>query len=272
MLDRTRRPDGRSDGSDPQDQAAGLRRLFAPAESQWLPILLAPGPQMADSRWLAHFASAWAEQGARTLVVDAARAQIGAAFGLRVRYDLAHAFNGDCRPAEVCVQVNPNLRILPAARALQDGRGSEASHRFEAGVRALAAGADCALLLLPTPHRALLAGFSGATGYSDLIVLVGAGAQAYSRALDTIRTALSAAQIDTFRLLFQGMDAACAGSLYSRLAAAAAGGLGARVSDAGNVDDPEAIQRLARVVRCRSTRGGVRTRGEKRRTAVETVS
>jgi hypothetical protein len=273
MLDRARRPVGRSPRAIPQDQAAGLRRLFAPPEPHWLPILLAPGREAADPRWLAHFAGAWAEQGARTLVVDAARAQVGAAFGLRVRYDLAHAFNGDCRPAEVCVQASENLRILPAARALdQNRRGPAAAHRFEAGVRALAAGADCALLLLPTTHRAVLAGFSGAKGYSDVIVLAAAGPDADSRVLEAIGAALSAADIDTFRLLFQGMDSACAGSLYSRVAATAARGLGARLSNAGNVDDSSAIRRLVRVVRCRSTRGGERARSDKRGTAVETVS
>jgi len=273
MPDRTRGPHSRSSRAVAQDQADGLRRLFAPPEPQWLPILLAPGREMSDPRWLARLASAWAEQGARTLVVDAARAQVGSAFGLRVRYDLAHAFNGDCRPAEVCVQASENLRIIAAARALeQNGRGSDAAHRFAAGVRALAAGADCALLLLPTAHRAVLTGFGGPTGYSDVVVLAGADPDAYGRTLETIRAALSAADIDTFRLLFQGMDPACAGRLYSRLAAAAARGLGARLSDAGNVDDADAIQRLVRLVRCRSTRGGERARGQKRGTAVETVS
>src|SRR5882757_2916327 len=88
MPDRARGPNGRSPRANPQDQAAGLRRLFAPPESQWLPILLASGRETGDTRWLARFAGAWAEQGARTLVVDAARAQLGAAFGLRIRYDL----------------------------------------------------------------------------------------------------------------------------------------------------------------------------------------
>jgi len=273
MPDRARGPDGRAPRAVAQDQAAGLRRLFAPRQAQWLPILPAAGWEVADSRWLAAFASTWADQGARTLVVDAARAQIGAAFGLRVRYDLAHAFSGDCRPARVCVQVNQNLRILSAARALdQDGRAPHAAQRFEAGVRALASGADCALLILPAPHPAVLAGFARPTGFSDVIVLAGTGPRSYSRSLETIRAALSAADIDTFRLLFQGMDRPCAGSLYSRLAAAAARELGATLSDAGTVDDAAAIRRLVRAVRCRSTRGGEPARGEKCGTAVETVS
>jgi len=273
MPDRARGPNGRSPRANPQDQAAGLRRLFAPPESQWLPILLASGRETGDTRWLARFAGAWAEQGARTLVVDAARAQLGAAFGLRIRYDLAHALEGDCRPAQVCLQAGENLRVLTASRALaHDGRASDAAQRFQAGVRALAAGADCTLLVLPAPHRPVLAGFSGSQGSSDVITLVDADPDAYQRAMQTIRAASSAAEIDTFRLLFQGMDPPCAGRLYLRLAAAAARELGARTSDAGHADDAGAISRLVRAVRCRGIHISQRVPGEKRVTAVETVS
>jgi len=68
---------------------------------------------------------------------------------------LAHALDGDCAPREACAPAGANLRILPAARALDDdGRSPERLRRFEAGVRALAATADCALLVLPAPRGA----------------------------------------------------------------------------------------------------------------------
>jgi hypothetical protein len=271
MPDRPCGPGGQSARPGPRDQAAGLRRLFAPLEPHWLPILLATERDPAQAGWLATLVRACVEQGARTLVVDAARAQVAAGFGLRLRYDLAHALKGDCLPSEACVQANENLRILPAARALEQ-RGPDAARRFEAGVRALAAGADCALLLLPALRGAVLAGFSGPAGYPDAVVLAGAGPQSIPRVMDTIRRALSAADIDTFRLLFQGMDPVCAGRLYSRLALAGARELGARTADAGSLDDPLAIRRLVRLVRCRSTPTGERARSVERGTAVETVS
>src|SRR3974390_3341515 len=98
------RPGGRAGRSArvPNDQAAGLRRIFRAAEPHWLPVLLAGDRTEGDGRWLAALAATCVEQGARTLVVDAARAQIAAACGQRVRYDLEHAFRGDCLPREAC--------------------------------------------------------------------------------------------------------------------------------------------------------------------------
>jgi hypothetical protein len=252
-----------------QDQAAGLRRLFAPSEPHWLPVLLAPGHEGSDAAWLAELALACVEQGARTLVVDAARAQVAAAFGLRARYDLAHAFHGDCAPLEACVTAAVNLRILPAARALeQDGRAPDRIRRFEAGVRALAASADCAVLVLPAQHARVLAGFSGVSGIADAIVVSGDGSGADRGAIELMSRLLSMADIDAFRLLFQGTDPDRAGRLLSSLAAGGARELSARTSDAGSVHDVSAIRRLVRQVRCRSMRAG----SERGSTAVETVS
>jgi len=257
----------------PQDQAAGLRRLFAPSEPHWLPILLGPDRDRDHSAWLAGVARACVEQGARTLVVDAARAQVAAAFGLRVRYDLAHAFNGDCSPLDSCVAAGANLRIVPAARALEEcGRAPERWQRFAAGVRALAAPADCVLLALPAAQARGLAAFRGPGGFSDAIVVAGPGPASERHVIDTMRSILRVADIDAFRLLFQGMTPRCAGRLYSRLAAVGARELGATTLDAGCVDDAPAIRRLIRLVRCRSASDGARARGDEGGTAVETVS
>ena len=254
MPDRSRGHRGRPARTPAHDQAAGLRRLFAPSEPQWLPILLGPERDLDNAGWLANLARACVGQGARTLLVDAARANVARAFGVRARYDLAHALDGDCAPREACAQAGANLRILPAARALDDdGRSPERLRRFEAGVRALAATADCALLVLPAPRGRSLAGFC---------------AGGVRRLLGTMRSLLSVADIDTFRLLFQGTDPECAGRLYSRLAASGARELGARTSDAGSVHDVSAIERLVRLVRCRSMPRCDRA-GD---TAVETVS
>jgi hypothetical protein len=261
--------DAKKSGPVRQDQASGLRRLFAPSEPQWLPVLLTHEQDPLDAEWLAELARACVDQGARTLVVDAARAQVAAAFGLRVRYDLAHAFSGDCAPLEACVSAGVNLRILPAARALEHDRRASASgavRRFEAGVRALAAAADCAVLVLPARHAPVLAGFCGASGISDAIVVPGAGSGGERSAIATMRSLLSMADIDAFRLLFQGTDPHRAGRLLSSLAAGGVRELSARTSDAGSVHDVSAIRRLVRQVRCRSAsseRGG---------TAVEIVS
>jgi hypothetical protein len=270
MLDRSCGHRGRSArAAPPRDQAAGLRRLFAPSEPHWLPVVLAPGQQPDNVRWLADLARACAEQGDRTFVVDAAHAQVAAAFGLRARYDLAHAFNGDCAPLEACVPAGANLRILPAARALeQEGRGPHRPRRFAAGVRALAATADCALLVLPARYGRALAGFCATGRISDAVVVAGPGPGAGCALIETMRSLLSIADIDAFRLLFQGTDPDYAGRLLSKLAASSVRHGGARASVAGSVHDASAIRRLVRLVRCRS----VRTAGERAGTALESAS
>jgi len=84
------------------------------------------------------------------------------------------------------------------ARARRRWRSPERLRRFEAGVRALAATADCALLVLPAPRGRSLAGFC-AGGVSDAIVVAGPEAGCERRLLGTMRSLLSVADIDTFR-------------------------------------------------------------------------
>jgi len=266
---------GRAPGAGPAreaagDQAAGLRKLFGPHLPRWLPILLATGREAAHGTWLARFARCCVGQGDRTLIVDAARTQVATVFGLRLRYDLQHAFSGDCIPDAARVKAAENLTILPAARAFEQiGATPEGARRFEMGVRAMAEQADCAVLVLPAVHRQVLAALGGESGFSDVTVVVGTGPAAVARCLDTMSAARGAADIDTFRLLFQDMDAASAGRLFPRLAAVAARELDAKVVDGGRVSDPAAIGRLVRAVRCRLTPGGARPPVDRRGVAVE---
>jgi len=270
MLDRSSGHRGRPErAGSAQDQAAGLRRLFAPSEPHWLPVVLAPEQDLASAAWLAELARACVEQGARTLVVDGARAQIAAAFGLRARYDLAHALKGDCAPSAASVPAGINLRILPAARALEeDRRGQDRSGRFAAAVRALAVTADCVLLVLPARHSRALAGFGVPSGFSDAVVVAGPESGGERQLIETMRSLLRIADIDAFRLLFQGTSTDYVGRLLSKLAASGVRQLSARMSDAGSVHDASAIRRLVRQVRCRGTPATVERAGP----ALESVS
>src|SRR2546427_800480 len=83
---------------------------------------------------------------------------------------------------------------------------SEPHCRFGAGVRALAVTADCALLVLPARHGRTLAGLCPTGGISDAIVVAGPGSVGERTLIETMRSLLSVADIDTFRLLFQGTD------------------------------------------------------------------
>jgi hypothetical protein len=246
------------------DQAAGLRRLFGPRPPRWLPVLLASGREGTHGAWLARLARCFVAQGDRTLVVDAARAQVAAALGLRLRFDLQHALDGDCVPQAACVEAAEGLWVVPAARGLEAiDRATDAARRFEGGVRALAQVVDCVLLVLPEAgragQRAALSALAGSDGYDNALLAVGGGATAPARCFESMSAAMGAADIDTFHLLFQDMDTASAGRLFPRLAAVAARELGARIADGGRVADSDALLRLVRALRCRPAGGRARS-------------
>lgn len=252
----------RDSGRAPQDQAAGLRRLFGARAPRWLPVLMPAGNEGRQGAWLARLARGFATQGDRTLLVDAARAQAAASLGMRLRFDLQHALDGDCLPQAACVEASEGLFILPAARAIEalDGAAlcaSDRIRRFEAGVRALARGFDCVIVALPVRRTALaaMAALAGPEGCDDVLLATGGGAGQPPRCFEAMSAAMGAADIDTFHLLFLDMDAASAGRLFPRLAAVAARELGARIADGGRVADPEATLRLVRALRCRPAGG-----------------
>lgn len=97
------------------DQAAGLRQLFARNTPSVLPIVVPGGGQGAV---VANLAAGLARSGREVLLVDATPGEIAAAFGLRARYELAHVAAGDKRLEQIMLQPREHLRIVPAARAL----------------------------------------------------------------------------------------------------------------------------------------------------------
>lgn len=98
-----------------EDQAAGLRRLFAGAGA---PAVLAFSGE-ACGALLAGLARGLAAAGKEVLVIDehAGERTVAAAFGLRPRYDLIQAVNGDVPAGQVLQQAGAGIRLLPAARA-----------------------------------------------------------------------------------------------------------------------------------------------------------
>lgn len=141
------------------DQAATLRRLFPQPVLRVLPVLLPETYCATRASWVAKLAQAFAQQGERTLLVDAARAQVAAALGLRARYDLAQAINGDCLPEAVLLDAGPNLGIVPAGRALSADSGRAPQALLTALQPALSArgGCDLVLLLVTAAAEAALA-------------------------------------------------------------------------------------------------------------------
>ena len=209
------------------DQAATLRRLFARPPLRLLPVLMPAQHCALHSSWVAKLAQGFARQGERTLVVDAARAQIAAALGLRARFDLAHAWRNDCELEATLVDAGPQLAILPAARALQvaQDEGMPLAPRLAAVGSLLAArgGVDLALLLLPAQAPLPAARLP----HGDVLVPLPPTTEALTRSLREIeRLARAAPRTDAedpsaasaaFRLLFLGMDGGAAATLMHRL-------------------------------------------------------
>ncbi|MCU0951512.1 MAG: hypothetical protein MUC68_10720 [Burkholderiaceae bacterium] len=138
------------------DQAATLRRLFARPASRLLPVLLPELHCAVRASWVAKLAQGFARHGERVLVVDAARAQIASALGLRARFDLAQALRGECTFDAVPVDAGPQLTIVPAARALPMAQqaGAPLSALLPPLAQALQARGGCDLVLMLMPANA----------------------------------------------------------------------------------------------------------------------
>jgi hypothetical protein len=205
------------------DQAATLRRLFARPQVRVLPVLLPELHCALHASWIAKLAQDFARQGERTLVIDAARAQVAATLGLRARFDLAHALRGECAFDAVLLDAGPNLLIAPAARALAQhdpADGLQALLVPLAAALAARGGCDLVLLLL-TPALA------AHRPRGDLLVPLGTDAAQMTRTLRDLDGLASAGEplapregvgaTPVFRLLFLGMDAGPAATLAQRL-------------------------------------------------------
>jgi MinD-like ATPase involved in chromosome partitioning or flagellar assembly len=97
------------------DQATGLRRLFAPR----VPATISVTGEGA-SAIAVDLAAAFARGGRRVLVVDRSRAEAAAAFGLKVRYDFAQLAAGHRRWSDVALAACDGVTLLPAARGLDE--------------------------------------------------------------------------------------------------------------------------------------------------------
>ena len=97
------------------DQATGLRRLFAPTAPFTVSVAGEGATPIAVD-----LAAALARIGRRVLVIDRSRAEAAAAFGIKVRYDFAHLAAGHKRWTDVALTAFDGITLLPAARGLDE--------------------------------------------------------------------------------------------------------------------------------------------------------
>lgn len=100
-----------------EDQAAGLRRLFA---ARHAPIVAVAGARGAADQSAATvlIARECVAAGSRVVIIDEQAVPEGVApiLGAAVRYDLLQALNGDAKPSQVVLHAEEGIRLLPAAR------------------------------------------------------------------------------------------------------------------------------------------------------------
>lgn len=226
------------------DQASGLRRLFGAAAPRVLPVLIEPGGAAASATAIVGLAQACAREGERTLVLDCARAQIAARLGLRARFDLLHALQGDCRFDKVRLDAGADLCVVPAARAA----AAALAARVTAGVLLaplLAAEHVTDLVVLvvePAQARLLAAGPGG----SEVLVLMPRPEFDWRTALRRLAAVRDGADIAAFRLLFPAWDGEEAARLCSELAQACTQRLGVALRFGGAVRSARDWQHVAR--------------------------
>jgi flagellar biosynthesis protein FlhG len=153
-----------------EDQAAGLRKLFAGARG---PATVAFAGPAGRGALVAALARGLASAGKEVLVIDehAGADSTAAAFGLRSRFDLLQAVNRDVSAAQVLLRPEPSIRLLPAARAARRHARLDAMERraLAEWLRRLQKGTDFVLAdtaenvgtdfspLLPQPQRIVVA-------------------------------------------------------------------------------------------------------------------
>lgn len=213
-----------------EDQASGLRRLFHGQQPRCT-LVLTPAlrsPLLAAT--LAARARAHVAAEGSTLVLDAARAQVGLALGLELRYDLQHVLAGERSLAQVCVAASCHLAVLPAARAV-DAAGADLRHarRVSAAIATVARRWRHVLLVLPAGRAGWVRQLPLWMRQSPALIPVVAGGRAGAATLTAVRQGVSDAHIDTFHLLFSGMGEAAAARLLCGMAAIAQRHFGVRL-------------------------------------------
>jgi flagellar biosynthesis protein FlhG len=96
-----------------EDQASGLRRLFARRGPQAIAVAGSDGGTVALG-----LAAALVDIGHRVLILDRAPGEIATALGLKARFELAHVLDGDRALADVLLEGPAGIAVLPAARGL----------------------------------------------------------------------------------------------------------------------------------------------------------
>ncbi len=137
------------------DQAAGLRRLVQPAPVRLWPLAVLPA---TAARWIPWLAAGLNELGRRPVVVDAARGQVAAGFGMLPRGDLLELLEGRADFDRVAQRSREGIHVLRGDHGIEAFAGSgEPADRLLAAFGSLSHGFTDLLLAMPGPEIACVA-------------------------------------------------------------------------------------------------------------------
>ena len=185
------------------DQAAGLRRLFAAHSARMLLVADSAWPQRG---WIAlNLAAALSRAGEQVVLLDSERESVAALWGARCRYELAHVLAGDRRLVDAVVAGPESTVILPMRRAAANLAAQE-----RAGQRSLARALDAfvehdGLLVVPVGAGGLESAL-WRMGAGDLLLNIGEGSAATTGAYASIKSLLARRPQPSLRLSFACAD------------------------------------------------------------------
>jgi len=170
------------------DQAAGLRRLFAAHSARVLLVADTAWPQRG---WIAlNLAAALSRAGEQVVLLDSERESVAALWGARCRYELAHVLAGDRRLVDAVVPGPESTVILPMRRAAANLAAQERTCQ-----RSLARVLDAFVEhdgLLVVPVSAVgLESVLWRFGAGDLLLSIGEGSAATTGAYASIKSLLA---------------------------------------------------------------------------------
>jgi flagellar biosynthesis protein FlhG len=225
-----------------EDQAAGLRRLFAHRAAR---ILLVAETAWPRRGWLSlNLAAAFARTGEQVVVLDSERESVAGLWGARCRYELSHVLDGDRRLVDVLVPGPESSVILPMRRG-----GASLAREGRAGQRMLARALDAfvehdGLLIVPVSPARLespLWRFGG----GDLLLCIGEGPVATRHAYASIKSLLAHRPWPSIRVAFVCSGAKQAPQArFEHLAPVVKRFLGATIALAGGLSAADLAQGL----------------------------